>query len=132
MVDNPLCSAPNSPQLPPCFDGVSSPRQLLPSKDAESHLAALHWQEVPGTHDSDCDVTPLREMCLPRKHDGGIPAFIPRVALSTPLPLSRDVEDRITSLGPVNAGPYCTTMHDGLLPLNQNSLLISYYYLVLT
>ena len=31
----------------------------------------------------------------------GIRAHMPHVALSTPLPLRRDVEERITSLGPV-------------------------------
>ncbi len=37
----------------------------------------------------------------PGADDGGIPARMPRVALSQPLPLARDVEERITSLGPV-------------------------------
>lgn len=41
-----------------------------------------------------------------RRPDDRIPAFMPRVALSTPLPLSRDVEDRITSLGPVCLSSY--------------------------
>ena len=41
-----------------------------------------------------------------------IPARMPRVALSQPLPLSRDVEARITSLGPV-----CARSNASLPPL---------------
>ena len=33
---------------------------------------------------------------------GGIRAHMPHIALSTPLPLRRNVEERITSLGPVS------------------------------
>ena len=37
--------------------------------------------------------------------DDAIQAHMPAVALSTPLPLGRDVEERITSLGPVRHWP---------------------------
>lgn len=37
--------------------------------------------------------------------DDAIRAHMPALALSTPLPLGRDVEERITSLGPVRHWP---------------------------
>ena len=36
-----------------------------------------------------------------------IRAHMPQVALSTPLPLRRDIEERITSLGPASYSPHC-------------------------
>ena len=38
--------------------------------------------------------------------DDCIRAHMPQVALSTPLPLRRDVEERITSLGPASLPPH--------------------------
>jgi len=42
--------------------------------------------------------------------DDCIRAHIPRVLLSTPLPLRRDIEERITSLGPASCSLCCSNI----------------------
>lgn len=62
----------------------------------------VHQARQDGQHIETQTGLPFVARSMPkRRQDDKIPAYMPRVALSTPLPLSRDIEDRITSLGPV-------------------------------
>jgi len=77
----------------------------IPAAVTLAVLKARQDGELPGAALGDIESQtglPFVARSLPkRRQDDKIPAYMPRVALSTPLPLSRDIEDRITSLGPV-------------------------------
>ncbi len=104
MIQNPEYSE-DSPTQSFHLSASSVPTEVTLGALQVRHDGSLFAQQLEGSEMGSTDVQaalPFVARSLPkRRPDDRIPAYMPRVALSTPLPLSRDVEDRITSLGPV-------------------------------